>query len=155
MEAARVDPDRALQQSICYDARRKWTVSVSWGYCVQVLDRIELPRVLEFPLQTFVAWGHSMKTPFLFNTRPVPRNPCQRATVLFMENAASGNFSEDVVSRYTKLQPPELINSNCSRGHDGDHPNSLQKITVFSKKMRPDWTMVTHIFFFFFHLIIY
>lgn len=140
MRAARVDPDRTLQQSICYDRKRKWTVSVSWGYCVQVFDRIELPRILEYPLQTFVAWGHSMKTPFLFNTRPVPRNPCQRGIILFMENAATRNSSEDVVSRYRKLQAPELINSNCSWGHDGDHPNSLQKIMVFSKKMQPDWT---------------
>lgn len=141
IEAARVDPDRTLQQSICYEGRRKWTISVSWGYCVQVLDRIELPRVLEYPIQTFVAWGHSMKTPFQFNTRPVPRNPCQRATVLFLENAANGYSSEDVVSRYMKLQAPDLSNSNCTQRQNADHPNSLKKITVFSKKMRPNWTL--------------
>eukprot|EP00253_Pinus_taeda_P000803 PITA_00803 len=140
MEAARVDPDRILQQSMCYDRSRKWTVSVSWGYCVQVLDRIELPRVLETPQQTFLAWGYSTKTPFLFNTRPVSRDPCQRATVLFMENTATGIFSEDVVSRYKKPQAPDLINGNCNR-RDDSHPNSLEKITVLSQKMRPDWTL--------------
>lgn len=139
MEAARVDPDRVLQQSICYNRRRKWTVSVSWGYCVQVLDRIELPRVLESPLQTFAAWGYSTKTPFLFNTRPVSKDPCQRDTVLFMENAVTGIFSGDVLSRYTKPQAPDLINGNCSRRDNDAHPRSLQKITVFSQKMRPDW----------------
>lgn len=35
-EAVNVDSQRMLQQTICYDRWFSWTISVSWGYAVQV-----------------------------------------------------------------------------------------------------------------------
>lgn len=138
MDAARVDSDRVLQQSICYERRRNWTVSVSWGYCVQVWDKIELPRILEFPIQTFVTWSNSAKkTAFVFNTREVPRNPCERPAVLFLKNILDTNLSTLVGTQYAKLTP-ELTKFNCSIG-DGT-PDALTNIRVMSQKMRMDWT---------------
>ncbi|KAH9324955.1 hypothetical protein KI387_005133, partial [Taxus chinensis] len=138
MKPARVDPDNILQQSICYDKRHNWTVSVSWGYCVQIFERIEVPRVLEFPLQTFLTWANSArKSSFLFNTRTVPRNPCERPTILFFNNIDTTNVSQLVGTTYTK-RAMDWVKINCSRSEGT--PEALQNIRVVSQKMQHDWT---------------
>eukprot|EP01018_Ginkgo_biloba_P038518 Gb_36870 [translate_table: standard] len=52
MEAVRIDPNSVVQHS-CYGNSCNWTISVSWGYAIQVYDTVELPHLLEYPLQTF------------------------------------------------------------------------------------------------------
>lgn len=138
MKAAKADPDRLLQQSICYDRRRNWTVSVSWGYCVQIMDKIELPRILESPLQTFLTWGNSArKSSFLFNARTVARNPCERPTVVFLQDIIQSNLTRLVGTTYTK-RAMDWVKMNCSR--TPNDPESLHNIRVLSHKMQHDWT---------------
>ncbi|CAB4284563.1 unnamed protein product [Prunus armeniaca] len=42
-----VDPSRILQQSFCYDLNRNWSVSVSWGYTVQLYPFLVTSKKLE------------------------------------------------------------------------------------------------------------
>lgn len=38
LQSAKEDSASLVQQSICYDKRRRWSISISWGYVVK-LDR--------------------------------------------------------------------------------------------------------------------
>lgn len=53
---AMLDSAGLMQQSICYDKRRKWTVSVSWGYAVQIFRGVFSAREMEMPSRTFLNW---------------------------------------------------------------------------------------------------
>ncbi|KAK8616379.1 hypothetical protein V6N13_017931 [Hibiscus sabdariffa] len=54
--AAEVDSQRILQQTICYNRQFSRTVSVSWGYAIQVYNKhIPLPDILPVP-ETFRQW---------------------------------------------------------------------------------------------------
>ncbi|KAF3336247.1 Beta-1,3-glucosyltransferase [Carex littledalei] len=92
--AYRVDPARILQQAFCYDAGAGadaglvLSVSVSWGYTVQVYPSVRPPRELETPLQTFKTWRSSSDGPFIFNTRPLShpnQDPCARPFIYFFD----------------------------------------------------------------------
>ncbi|CAA6666961.1 unnamed protein product [Spirodela intermedia] len=76
---ARLDAAALMQQSICYDGERRWTVAVAWGYVVQV----------EMPTRTFLNWYRREDyKAYAFNTRPVARNPCQKPFVFYLTSAA-------------------------------------------------------------------
>ena len=53
--ASRFDPARVLQQSFCYQRGPGyvWSVSVAWGYTVQLYPWAVAPHELEVPLRTF------------------------------------------------------------------------------------------------------
>ena len=53
---AMLDSVGLMQQSICYDKRRKWTVSVSWGYAAQIFRGVFSAREMEMPSRTFLNW---------------------------------------------------------------------------------------------------
>ncbi|XP_062216081.1 uncharacterized protein LOC133916430 [Phragmites australis] len=85
--ASRFDPARALQQSFCYQhgPGYTWSVSVAWGYTVQVYPWPVAPHELEVPLQTFRTWRSWADGPFVFNTRPLsPHNACARPAMFFL-----------------------------------------------------------------------
>ncbi|XP_057808044.1 uncharacterized protein LOC131022555 [Salvia miltiorrhiza] len=71
------DPSRILQHSFCYDLVRNWSISISWGYNVQLYPFILSAKDLNTPLQTFLTWSWS-RGPFTFNTRLISLNPCER-----------------------------------------------------------------------------
>ncbi|GJZ90712.1 uncharacterized protein Tco_0662639, partial [Tanacetum coccineum] len=50
----RLDPPRTMQQSFCFYNRwwHKWSMSVSWGYTVQIYPSLLTANELEMPLQT-------------------------------------------------------------------------------------------------------
>ncbi|GAV89860.1 DUF604 domain-containing protein, partial [Cephalotus follicularis] len=56
MGAYRVDPNRILQQSICYYQKRNWSISVAWGYSIQLYPMLLPAFKLEVALQTFKTW---------------------------------------------------------------------------------------------------
>ncbi|KAG9143500.1 hypothetical protein Leryth_016498 [Lithospermum erythrorhizon] len=79
LDSARYDSASLIQQSICYDQRRYWSISVSWGYVVQIVRGLISPREMEMPARTFLNWyKRADYTAYAFNTRPVMRNPCQK-----------------------------------------------------------------------------
>ncbi|KAK9006773.1 hypothetical protein V6N11_019107 [Hibiscus sabdariffa] len=70
-----MDPSRALQQSFCYGLKRNWSISVSWGYTVQLYPYIVTAKKLETAFSTFQSWKSWQNGPFTFNTRPVEEDP--------------------------------------------------------------------------------
>jgi hypothetical protein len=75
----KLDSAALMQQSICYDQTRNWTVSVSWGYVVQIFRGIFLAREMELPMRTFSNWYPKADyTTHSFNTRGVNMDPCQQ-----------------------------------------------------------------------------
>ncbi|XP_065853481.1 uncharacterized protein [Euphorbia lathyris] len=79
------DPGRILQQSICYDLTRNWSISVSWGYTVQLYPSLMRPKVLETAFQTFKTWRSWRNDPYTFNTRPLSPDPCERPVFYFLD----------------------------------------------------------------------
>lgn len=85
--AARVESASLLQQSICYADGKDWSLSVSWGYVVQVYKGFLTPRELETPLRTFYTLRHrNDRTEFPFNTRQTPKDLCMRPSLFFMKS---------------------------------------------------------------------
>ncbi|KAK8963599.1 hypothetical protein KSP40_PGU004853 [Platanthera guangdongensis] len=97
----RLDPAGVMQQSICYVTRRQWTVSVSWGFVVQVVKGIVSPREMETPARTFLNWYRRADyTAYAFNTRPVARNPCQKPYLYYLSSSLYNKSSRTTVTRY-------------------------------------------------------
>ncbi|CAL0318396.1 unnamed protein product [Lupinus luteus] len=102
----KLDPAGLMQQSICYDKTRTWTISVSWGYAVQIFRGIFSAREMEMPARTFLNWyKRADYTAYSFNTRPVSRNVCQKPFVYHLSNAIHNADTNETTSRYVRTQP--------------------------------------------------
>ncbi|CAN0914581.1 hypothetical protein LINGRAHAP2_LOCUS28659 [Linum grandiflorum] len=136
-KAVSVDPARILQQVVCYDHTNSFTVSVAWGYSIQVFEGNEvLPDLLKLH-ETFVPWRrHRNAIAYVFNTRKPHPDPCRRATVFFMDRATTS--SKTITSHYKKAY------SNCSQ--DMASPRRLEEIKVFSRKLDLSDTQVYRYF---------
>ncbi|CAN1778241.1 hypothetical protein LINPERHAP1_LOCUS14335 [Linum perenne] len=96
-----------MQQSICYDKSRSWTVSVSWGFAVQIFRGVFSPREVEMPSRTFLNWyKRADYTAYAFNTRPVSRNPCQKPFVFYLSKARFIGSLNTTVSEYQRHRVP-------------------------------------------------
>lgn len=130
-KAANVDPARTLQQTVCYDRSNSLTVSVAWGYVVQVHEtNVLLPDLL--PVQrTFRPWrrGKNISSNrYMFNTRAYPRDPCKRPAVYFLNSVTlykSGVFTDYIRHSFGVCSKPEVI-------------QNLINIRVFSHKLYLD-----------------
>ncbi|OWM67527.1 hypothetical protein CDL15_Pgr028390 [Punica granatum] len=129
MKAAGVDQSRLLQQTICYQREKNWSISISWGHSAHIYENL-LPRhILQMPIETFKPWIWNAKWPkFMFNTRPVKSDPCEAPHWFFFESIESKN-KDDVNTTYSRAEKRGL--SPCSLGgnHSADHINRIQ---VFS-----------------------
>lgn len=85
--AYKTDPGRALQHSFCYDMASNWSVSVSWGYSVQLYPWLATAKELDTPFLTFQTWKTEANESFTFDTRPVSSNPCERPILYFLDTA--------------------------------------------------------------------
>ncbi|XP_057801329.1 uncharacterized protein LOC131016649 [Salvia miltiorrhiza] len=97
IQAYSADPGRALQQCFCYHPTRNWSVSVSWGYNVQLYPFAMTAKDLSTPLQTFLTWGTWSQAPFTFNTRSMSFNPCERPIIHYF-NGVNGSGSGTTTS---------------------------------------------------------
>ncbi|KAI4322198.1 hypothetical protein L6164_021915 [Bauhinia variegata] len=123
MQSATLDSASIIQQSICYDKNRYWSISVSWGYVVQVMRGIMSPRELEMPSRTFLNWyKRADYTAYAFNTRPVSKHPCQKPFIFYMTNTQYDNSRRQIIGIYArekvkapfcrwKMDSPEKIDS--------------------------------------------
>lgn len=130
-EAADADPARILQRTVCYDRSKSFTVSVAWGYVVEVFEGNQLlPDLL--PLQkTFRPWKRSrdaFSSRYMFNTRDYPNDPCERPVAFFLESVVP-----DTNGLHTYYR--RHMSGNCLRTKA---IQSLERITVYSKKLDPD-----------------
>lgn len=97
----KLDSAALMQQSICYNNEKTMTISVSWGYAVQIQRGIFLPREMEMPLRTFINWYRRADyKEFAFNTRPLNRNPCKNPLIYYMEKAMFDNSTKKTKSEY-------------------------------------------------------
>lgn len=130
LKAVNFDPQRILQKTVCYDRWFSWTVSVSWGYAVQIYgNHMLLPDVL--PVQeTFQQWkkGSVLSGVYTFNTREPHPDPCRRPVVFFLDNVSSSEGG--ITSIYKKSY------ENCS--YDMASPRKLEEVRVFSHKLDLD-----------------
>ncbi|KAM1545077.1 hypothetical protein ACFX15_044796 [Malus domestica] len=130
-EAVNVDPARILQQTVCYDMSHSLTVSVAWGYAIQVYDGNELLPDLLSVQKTFMPWRRSGSidaSQYMFNMRDYPRDKCKRPTVFFLESVVSN--SHGIWSNYSRHNV-----ENCSKANA---IKNLEKIRVFSQKLEFD-----------------
>ncbi|XVF10551.1 hypothetical protein REPUB_Repub07fG0192300 [Reevesia pubescens] len=129
MLPAKLDSAGIMQQSICYDKSRSWTISVSWGFSVQVFRGIFSPREMEMPSRTFLNWYRRADyTAYAFNTRPVSRNPCQKPFVFYMSSVRMDSELNKTVSEY---EPHRAPRPPC-RWKMAD-PNEIQMVVVHKK----------------------
>lgn len=102
------DPGRIVQQSFCYDLSRNWSVSVSWGYTVQLYPSLVTSKVLETPFQTFVTWKSLSQGPFIFNTRVFSPDPCDRPVIFFLDQVEMVKMGETLTTYKKVLAEPGL-----------------------------------------------
>lgn len=138
--AYKTDPGRTLQQSFCYDLRRNWTVSVAWGYSVQLYPWLPTAKELETAFRTFQTWRSWSEEPFSLNTRPMSHDPCGRPLVLFLDRVDNMGGGQTRTT-YTKY----VVDSDkrCDRV---DYVSALdvQLVNVTASHFTPDlWKMVT------------
>lgn len=131
MESVEQDSASIIQQSICYDKNKYWSISVSWGYVVQVWRGIMSPRELEMPSRTFLNWyKRTDYTAYTFNTRPVFKHPCQKPFLFYASKTRYDNSRKQIIGTYfrDKTKP-----SFCRWKMDS--PQKLDTIVVLK---RPD-----------------
>ncbi|KAL8145630.1 uncharacterized protein LOC141705844 [Apium graveolens] len=130
-KAVKHDPHRIIQQTVCYDRWFFWTVSVSWGYAVQVFGKhVQLSDSLRVQ-QTFEPFqkGNVLHTLFDINTRGHDKDACRRPLVFFMEKVSSTQGK--IKSIYKQMN-----SDNCTR--DMGSPRRLDEIRVSSQKFDLD-----------------
>ncbi|KAF5786143.1 hypothetical protein HanXRQr2_Chr10g0437231 [Helianthus annuus] len=127
-EAANIDPHRILQQTVCYDRWYSWTVSVSWGYAIEVFGvHVLLPDVLRIPV-TFQPWlkNRVFNTFFNFDMRRHHHEPCRRPVVFHLDSV---HLKEDRITSVYRV----MEERNCTFGMSS--PRRIQEITVYSQKL--------------------
>ncbi|XP_027922945.1 uncharacterized protein LOC114180852 [Vigna unguiculata] len=132
MKSVKQDSGSIMQQSICYDEKRFWSISISWGFVVQVLRGVLSPREFEMPTRTFLNWYKKADyTAYSFNTRPVTKNPCQKAFLFYMNRTRYDPVRKKIFGTYSrfKTRSPE-----CS--WEIQSPETIDNIIV-SKKPDP------------------
>ncbi|XP_052187060.1 uncharacterized protein LOC127797902 [Diospyros lotus] len=118
------DTASMIQQSICYDKKREWSISVSWGYVVQIIRGVMSPRELEMPTRTFLNWfTRADFTAYSFQTRPVSRQPCQKPFVFYIRSSTYQRDRKQTIGVYIrdrqdphplcrwKMDSPEIFDS--------------------------------------------
>ncbi|XWS76987.1 hypothetical protein CRYUN_Cryun01aG0225200 [Craigia yunnanensis] len=122
-----LDSAAVMQQSVCYDKTRSWTISVSWGYTVQIYSGIFSVREMEMPARTFLNWYKKADyTSFSFNTRPVSRHVCQKPFVYYLSNALYNKKTNQTASEYVqhRVSSPE-----CK--WKKENPSRIERVEVY------------------------
>ncbi|KAI3705611.1 hypothetical protein L1987_75850 [Smallanthus sonchifolius] len=134
IQTYRFDPPRVMQQSFCYYKTwwHSWSISVSWGYTVQIYPSLLTAQELEIPLQTFLTWMSFKDGPFTFNTRPMPTSPCDLPAIYYISHVQeAGN---DTITTYTRDKPVGI----CKKR---DYPRTIKTVVVSASKMNPNYWM--------------
>lgn len=144
LEAARVESASVLQQSICYADGHKWSISVSWGYVVQVYKGFLTPRDLETPLRTF----SSLKREkggfgFPFNTRDPPKELCKRPAMFYMKTVKGDVNVTDSAERrllesvYLRREDLKKTRESCEK--DLEPLTTVRQIRVIKEPVSNSW----------------
>lgn len=127
-KAASFDPFRILQQTVCYDKVNLLTVSVSWGYSVQVYEgNVLLPDLLRLQ-KTFMPWRRNRNlnaSHYMFNTRVQPKDPCKNPAVFFLQSLIP--YGRGTLSSFKRFKTRNCANRTI---------NSLKNLRVFSTNLK-------------------
>ncbi|KAG6497561.1 uncharacterized protein LOC121990554 [Zingiber officinale] len=128
---ASLDPAGLMQQSICYEANRLWTVSVAWGFSVLVSRGVSSPREMEMPVRTFLNWYRRADyTAYAFNTRPVARHPCQRPFVYYLSASRYDRARRTTVTVYDRHRDKR----QACRWRIPDPSSLVNRVVVYKKR---------------------
>ncbi|CAN8284885.1 unnamed protein product [Cochlearia groenlandica] len=115
----KTDPSRILQHTMCHDPVKNRSISVSWGYTIQIYPYLVTGKELETPLLTFKTWRTSSSEPFSFDTRPLSDDPCERPVFYFLDRVyevGSGqtltNYRKHVDVSDRQCESPEFLQAN-------------------------------------------
>lgn len=147
VRAYEVDPVRTLQQSICYDFSRNRSVSVAWGYSVQLYPSLVTTEELETPFQTFQTWRSWGSQPFTFNTRPMSQEPCERPVIYFLDRVQMTGINGQTLTTYERLgfQPEK----DCNQSHYAPLL-AVHSFNVSAFQLRPEsWEKVINLSLYF------
>ncbi|CAA0154335.1 unnamed protein product [Arabidopsis thaliana] len=134
MVPAKLDSPSLAQQSICYDADHRWTVSVSWGYTVQIIRGVLSAREMVIPTRTFIDWyKQADERSYAFNTRPIAKSACQRPRVYYLSNALPDLALRRTASEYVRWY--DMWEPECD--WDMSDPSEIERVIVY-KKPDPD-----------------
>lgn len=134
MVPAKLDSASLTQQSICYDTAHRWTVSVSWGYTVQITRGVLSAREMQIPTRTFIDWyKRTDDKSYAFNTRPFSKNACQRPRVYFLSNALPDLALHRTASEYMRWY--DDWDPQCD--WNMSDPSEIDRVIVY-KKPDPD-----------------
>lgn len=140
VQAYNADPGRALQHSFCYDLQRNWSVSVAWGYTVQLYPKLVSSKTLETAFRTFVSWRSWSNEPFTFNTRIMSSDPCEVPVIYFMDRVQVINEMGLTVTGYAQTAKQGKL---CERP-DYSFAMSIQAVNVSAHKLQPHtWKKVS------------
>ncbi|XP_004307473.1 PREDICTED: uncharacterized protein LOC101299814 [Fragaria vesca subsp. vesca] len=153
VQAYRVDPPRILQQNFCYDRRRRWTVSISWGFTVQIYPFLLSALELQTPLRTFKTWRKRENGPFTFNTRAVSSDPCEQPITYFLEDVKVDGKSGNTSTTYKRFDDKDgkvwntlnayerLVGRKAKKCKRADYVDAMatERIVVVSTKMDPQY----------------
>ncbi|EOA37641.1 hypothetical protein CARUB_v10012119mg [Capsella rubella] len=139
--AVELDPLRIFQLSVCYDRWYSWTISVSWGYTVQIDSRHLLLTDALRTQETFQPWQNSggLASVYTFNTREIHPDPCQRPVTFYMQHVSSSPHNGTIISVYKQAY------ENCT--YDPiTSPRKIKEIRVFSNRLDLDIRQLQQIF---------
>lgn len=138
-ESVEHDSASIIQQSFCYSKKNYWSVSLSWGYVVQVVRGIISPRELEMPTRTFLNWyKRADYTAYAFNTRPVARHPCQKPVLFYMSSVKYDEKRRQIIGVYSRHKEPYPY---CR--WKSDSPEKLNSIVVLKRSDGSRWERVS------------
>ncbi|KAF7143184.1 hypothetical protein RHSIM_Rhsim05G0204500 [Rhododendron simsii] len=129
IQAYRVDPVQTLQQSFCHDRKRKWSISVAWGYTAQIYPSLLAEKDLATAMLTFKTWRSWSDGPFTFNTRPMESDLCQQPIIYFLDKVEEVGQGQTLTTYKVNLGKPQ---KKC-----GSSITAVQRIAVLASKMDP------------------
>ncbi|KAJ3682707.1 hypothetical protein LUZ60_012934 [Juncus effusus] len=142
VDVSKHDPSRTLQQAICYEHGPgfNWSISVSWGYTVQIYPWSIAPRELVKPLMTFTTWRTCSSGPFTFDARPINENQtCELPLTFFLDQARAETGLNGIRRTVTDYLRNDLYKNvtNCTLP-SFTKAFKLQRVRVLATKMDPD-----------------
>ncbi|PON31638.1 hypothetical protein PanWU01x14_368340 [Parasponia andersonii] len=126
---------RTLQQTLCFDLWRNWSVSVSWGYTVQLYPSLVTAKVLGTAWLTFKTWRTRKVGPFTFNTRTVSPDPCEKPGLYFLDGIVRTGAGRTVTTYKRHVKYSENV---CDRV-DYTPALAIESIKVSAPQFTPDW----------------